>query len=124
MTTIATTPLLISCFEFVSDLDISASCFHPTIMQNKPNLLHTQMNVTTALTTAYQNIKPSRRLKNKPNFEPITPTDNSSSFLASHQLHTPFFNPIPNFPSTPLPKSAQSNLFHLQTRHPPGAKMA
>jgi len=36
-------------------------------MQNKPNLLHTQMNVTTALTTAYQNIKPSRRLKNKPN---------------------------------------------------------
>jgi len=36
-------------------------------MQNKPNLLHTQMNVTTALTTAYQNIKPARRLKNKPN---------------------------------------------------------
>jgi len=42
-------------------------------MQNKPNLLHTQMNVTTALTMAYQNIKPSRRLKNKPNFESTTP---------------------------------------------------
>jgi len=56
--------------SFSPRFQFRASCFNPTIMQNKPNLLHTQMNVTTALTMAYRNIKPSRRLKNKPNFNP------------------------------------------------------
>jgi len=59
--------------SFSPHFQFRISCFNPTIMQNKPNLLHTQMNVTTVLTTAYQNIRPSRRLKNKPNFNPTTP---------------------------------------------------
>ena len=36
-------------------------------MQNKPNLLDTQMNVSAALTTDYQSIQPYTSLKNKPN---------------------------------------------------------
>jgi len=36
-------------------------------MQNKPNLLNTQMNVTKVLTNDYENIRLHRRGKNKPN---------------------------------------------------------
>jgi len=38
-----------------------------SIMQNKPNLLNTQMNVNTVITKDYENVRLSRRRENKPN---------------------------------------------------------
>ena len=46
-----------------------ADCF----MQNKPNLLDAQMNVTKVLTRDYDNSPPLRFPKNKPNSKPIKP---------------------------------------------------
>ena len=78
-------------------------------MQNKPNLLHTQMNVTTALTMAYRNIKPSRRLKNKPNI--------AAHWKSAHGGSTPHLQRTsgaagtksikPVFVSSKVPKSPQ-----------------
>jgi hypothetical protein len=46
-----------------------ADCF----MQNKPNLLDAQMNVSSVLTKDYENIPLRRRGQNKPNTNPIKP---------------------------------------------------
>jgi hypothetical protein len=40
-------------------------------MQNKPNLLNTQMNVSKVLTRFYENIGLCRSAENKPNSNPI-----------------------------------------------------
>ncbi len=39
----------------------------PLFMQNKPNLLDAQMNVSTVLTRDYENVHLLARRKNKPN---------------------------------------------------------
>ncbi len=56
-------------FEFVSDFDIRISDFNHSgcFMQNKPNLLDSQMNVTTVLTKDYENERPCRSAENKAN---------------------------------------------------------
>jgi len=55
-------------------------------MQNKPNLLNAQMNVSSALAKTYENNLCSGLLENKPNSKPIKPNTN------------PITNPIkPNF---------------------------
>ncbi len=36
-------------------------------MQNKPNLLSAEMNITSALTKDYKNISPTKKCENKPN---------------------------------------------------------
>ena len=56
-----------SCFEFVSDFDIRISCFHPTIMQNKPNFQKHKMNVTFYEHKDYRNLRLPGPRKNKPN---------------------------------------------------------
>jgi hypothetical protein len=45
-------------------------------MQNKPNLLNTQMSVSSALAKAYENNLCSGRLQNKANSKPIKPNTN------------------------------------------------
>jgi hypothetical protein len=52
-------------------------------MQNKPNLLDTQMNVNAALTMSYQNIRLPGPRKNKPNFEPTASADHLMALAAS-----------------------------------------
>jgi len=42
-------------------------------MQNKPNLLDAQMNVSNIITRNYQNFIPLAGYKNKPNSNPIKP---------------------------------------------------
>ena len=72
-------------------------------MQNKPNSLDAQMNVSTTLTTDYQNIHPHRPLQNKPNLgsqpaerapamEPQLPTTHPTIKMQNK----------PNFPSTKM----------------------
>ncbi len=43
----------------------------PLFMQNKPNLLNIQMNVSIVLTRDYENVHLPGRRKNKPNFKPF-----------------------------------------------------
>ena len=45
----------------------------PLFMQNKPNLLNTQMNVTSLITVDYENIADWTLGENKPNSKPIYP---------------------------------------------------
>jgi hypothetical protein len=45
-------------------------------MQNKPNLLNTQMSVSSALAKTYENNLCSRLLENKPNTKPIKANTN------------------------------------------------
>jgi hypothetical protein len=45
-------------------------------MQNKPNLLNTQMSVSSALAKTYENNICSGLLENKPNSKPIKPNTN------------------------------------------------
>ena len=40
----------------------------PLKMQNKPNFRNEKMNITSALTKDYENIPPTRKCENKPNF--------------------------------------------------------
>ena len=61
-------------------------------MQNKPNFRNAKMDLTSYEHRDYEHESPFAFGQNKPNFEPTAPTDNSSSFLASHQLRTPFSN--------------------------------
>jgi len=55
--------------DIVSDLDIRISDFNHSgcFMQNKPNFLNAQMNVSSVLTKDYENKRLCRRGKNKPN---------------------------------------------------------
>jgi len=50
-------------------------------MQNKPNLLDAQMNVTKVLTRDYENKRLCRRRKNKPNSKPIYAIGNKANLL-------------------------------------------
>ena len=53
---------------------------HFTInMQNKPNLLNTQMNVNTVAIRAYENTRPFSHRENKPNSNPIQSQSNPIS---------------------------------------------
>ena len=63
---------------WVSDFDIRISDFNHSgcFMQNKPNLLNTQMNVGFYLTRTYENNLCSGLLENKPNSKPIKPNTN------------------------------------------------
>jgi hypothetical protein len=45
-------------------------------MQNKPNFLNTQINVSVVITKYYENIPLSRGAENKPNSNPIKPNSN------------------------------------------------
>jgi len=54
-----------SCFEFVSDLDIRISCFHPTIMQNKPNSPNPKMDLTSYGHRDYEHEAPLRTPPNQ-----------------------------------------------------------
>ncbi|MBA7688628.1 hypothetical protein ES703_97113 [subsurface metagenome] len=45
-------------------------------MQNKPNLLDTQINVRSAITKDYENIANWKLGENKPNSKPIKPNTN------------------------------------------------
>jgi hypothetical protein len=60
-------------FDIVSDFDIRISDFNHSgcFMQNKPNLLHTQMNVRSLITVDYENIANWKLGENKPNSKPI-----------------------------------------------------
>ena len=60
-------------FEFVSDFDIRISDFNHSgcFIQNKPNLLDTQMNVSSFLTKDYENKSNWKLGENKPNSKPI-----------------------------------------------------
>ncbi len=60
-------------------------------MQNKPNLLNTQMNVNKVLTKDYENVRLHRRGKNKPNSNPIKP--NSPSAIRNTQYAIRNTNP-------------------------------
>jgi len=48
----------------------------PLFMQNKPNFLDTQMNISSVLTKYYENNLCSGLLENKPNSKPIKPNTN------------------------------------------------
>ena len=48
----------------------------PLFMQNKPNLLNTQMNVTSLITVDYENIANWTLGENKPNSKPIQSQSN------------------------------------------------
>jgi len=61
-------------------------CGYESIMQNKPNLLDTQMNVTSVKTKEYENKRLFRRPENKPNQTQL-------------QTNHPIFQ---NFPQKPL----------------------
>ena len=56
-------------FEFVSNFDIRISDFNHSgcFMQNKPNLLNTQMNVSSVKTMNYEQITMNNANKNKAN---------------------------------------------------------
>jgi hypothetical protein len=45
-------------------------------MQNKPNLLNTQMNVSSVITNHYENKSNWKLGENKPNSKPIKPNTN------------------------------------------------
>ena len=65
-------------FDIVSDFDIRISDFNHSgcFMQNKPNLLDAQMNVTKVLTRDYEKKTLGEHGKNKPNSKPIKPKTN------------------------------------------------
>jgi len=55
-------------------LHLSRTLYKSTLfMQNKPNLLDAQMNVSNIITRNYQNFIPLAGYKNKPNSNPIKP---------------------------------------------------
>jgi len=62
-------------FEIVSDFDIRISDFNHSgcFIQNKPNLLNTQMNVTSFITKDYENKSNWKLGENKANTKPIYP---------------------------------------------------
>jgi len=69
----------------------------PTIkMQNKPNFRNAKMDLTSYGHRDYEHESPLRTPKKQTQSNPVSNpllfTDNSSSFLALHQLRTPFFN--------------------------------
>ena len=51
----------------------------PLKMQNKPNLLYTQMNISSAITMNYEQLTMNYANKNKPNSKPIKPNTNPIS---------------------------------------------
>ena len=68
-----TTPALLvpqvsSCLRYVVEFIPKGGNNEPfkLFMQNKPNLLNTQMNITKVLTKEYENIRLLRRAENKP----------------------------------------------------------
>ena len=65
-------------FEIVSDFDIRISDFNHSgcFMQNKPNLMDTQMNVSTVLTKDYERNDVFAVPENKANSNPIKPNTN------------------------------------------------
>jgi len=58
-------------------------------MQNKPNLLNAQMNVTSLITVDYENIANCKLCENKPNSKPIK---------ANQTQYKPKTNPISEKP--------------------------
>jgi len=49
-------------------------------MQNKPNFQKAKMNITSAITKDYENIPPTKKCENKPNFIPPKPRGLRSHF--------------------------------------------
>jgi len=78
-------------------------------MQNKPNLLDAQMNVNIYYTKVYKNETALRRVKNKPNSNPIKPNcqkgkiDAKSVFTKDYRKNDDFVVRInkPNFVKGP-----------------------
>jgi len=68
-------------------------------MQNKPNLQDAQMNVSTVLTTDYQNIRPCRSLQNKPNLGSQRARNLGSEFIPTPRRHAG--NGVPTAPEPP-----------------------
>jgi len=62
-------------------------------MQNKPNLLNTQMNVRSLITVYYENIANWTLGENKPNSKPIKANTNPKQ-----TQYEPKTNPIPEKP--------------------------
>jgi hypothetical protein len=65
-------------FDIVSDFDIRISDFNHSgcFMQNKPNLLYAQMNISSVITKDYENIANCKLGENKPNSNPIKANTN------------------------------------------------
>jgi len=71
-------------------------------MQNKPNLLNAQMNVTSLITVDYENIANWKLGENKPNSNPIKPNSKPiKPNLVRHSLGEGGTNPK----QTQFPKS-------------------
>jgi hypothetical protein len=92
-------PVYIS-YSLLSSLYIcrESSTNSPLVMQNKPNLLDTQMSVSSALAKTYENnLCPGLR-ENKPNSKPIKPNTNPKQ-----TQNKPKTNPIkPNLVRRPV----------------------
>jgi len=71
-------------------------------MQNKPNLLNAQMNVTSIITKDYENVRLCRRGENKPNTNPIKPnqSQNKPNMNPKQTQSNPIFLPNLLFPVT------------------------
>jgi hypothetical protein len=65
-------------FDIVSDFDIRISDFNHSgcFMQNKPNLLNTQMNISPVKTMNYEQLTMNYANKNKANTKPIQSQSN------------------------------------------------
>jgi hypothetical protein len=65
-------------------------------MQNKPNLLNAQMNVTSLITVDYENIANWKLGENKPNSKPIKPNTNpkQTQYKANQSQYKAKTNPI------------------------------
>ena len=82
-------------------------------MQNKPNLLDTQMNVNKVLTKDYENARLGRRFKNKPNqtqFQTHLHPKITPKFPVFSQF---WIIPVPNYSTKHIAFSyAQDNIPH------------
>jgi len=84
-----------------------------SIMQNKPNLLNAQINVSVVITKYYENIPLSRGAENKPNSKPIQSQSNPiSTPLRRKQTQT---NPILNQSRPAVPQFLLFPFYFLLT---------